>query len=235
MLLPNSNILYVQKVLNVAKIIGIPAVSFSDSVIKGMTDDTSIFILQKDNLPKFNNLSIGIDNISVLLNRLDLVVNQPNFSVDATVIETSDFKFVKTVELRTNSTKIGFTCSSPKAIKGPVIINDVLETEITLTPETVDVIRRGVKAMDGKFVTLMNNEKETFVEVSDINNDIFKYTFPSQLINVDPTNTSFAFRYAADLFLSTTKNSSNSLLKVGKRGILNTEIDQINVYMLPKV
>lgn len=231
----NTSIQYIRHILNIAKLLKIPAVSLSETLIKGTVEGASVFILQKENIPSFNKLTIGINNIPVFLNRLDLVLSQPNFSVECTTVNTEEMSFVRSFLFKTNSTKIGFTCTSPKTIKSITIINDAFETEIQISDEVIEILKKGVKAMDAKSITLLNNEKETFIEFLDINNDVFKFILPQKASSTSNTMESFAFRYPADIFLSVVQNSSNMLLKIGNRGTLNTEIDNVNVFMVPQV
>lgn len=237
MKIPQSNIDYIQNVVKTVQTVGMDKVAIESGVVRGVTDDKTVFILQTENVPTFEFGSIGISKLPVFQNRLNIVREQSNFSVEASSIKnTSEGSYVHTLTMRAAGIKVDFTCCNPKILMGVREFRDQMKVEIDLDPEIVKVLQRGINAMGGKMITIVNNEKETFFEVLDDSNDVFKYTLPTKCIplieNVDP---SFVFRYPADVILSLFKQNPEGSFRVGNRGILNVAVNNLNMYVMQRV
>lgn len=236
MKISQAHINYIQNVVGAAQVAGIESVSIEPNLVRGITDEKTVFILQTENVPNFDFGSVGINRMSIFQNRLGIVQSQPNFSVDCDIVDTSDGKFVKSVVFRSDVVKVDYKCANPKTILGVRKFNDVLKSEIQCTPEVVDLLQRGINAMKGEVITLVNNDKETFVEILDINNDVFKFTLPNQAELIDNNyDSTFAFRYPAKILLNLLKSNPDGVFRVGNRGILNVQVNSFNVYILPKI
>lgn len=232
-----SYINYLQNAVETALLVGIENIAIESGIVRGINSTNSVFILQTNNVPILeDNLFVGVNKLKVLQNRLSLIKEQPNFTTDLTIKNDVDIKYVGMFTFKSSNLKIDFRSGNPKLMRGPKKFNDTMKTRIELNKEIVNMIQRGITAMNGDTITIINNDKETFIEILDNNNDVFKYTLPHQAESLDKfLDPSFAFRYCAKTILTLFKHNPEGHFCVGDRGILAVEINGLNVYVMPKV
>lgn len=237
MKIPASDIEYIQNVIKTVQAVGIEKVAIEPGIVRGIDDDKTVFILQTENVPSMQFGSIGLVRLSVFQNRLNIVQEQPNFSVETNkVVETAEGSYIQSVTLKSSNLKIDYTCANPKIMLGVRKINDSMKAEIDLTPEVIKTIQRGVAAMSGEIITIINNNTETFIEILDKNKDVFKYALPHRAVSLNETlDPTFAFRYPADIVLSLFKLNQNGSFRIGNKGILNISVNNLNMYVMPRV
>lgn len=237
MKLTQSAIEYLHNVVKTVQSVGMESVAIEPGMVRGISSDHTVFILQTENVPNFECGSIGISKLPVFQNRLNIVREQPNFSVEvSSVRQTEHGQYAQSLTMKAAGIKVDFSCCNPKVLKGVAQFRDTFKVEVDLDPDVVKTIQRGVTAMGGKTITIVNNEKETFLEVVDDNNDVFKYTMPIKGVPlVTDVDQSFVFRYPADILLSLFKQNPEGSFKIGQRGLLNIAVNGLNLYVMQKV
>lgn len=222
----------------VARSLGITEIAIEDTgsenIIRGMADKgTPVLILDqiKDELD-FRDLAIR--DTTMFLNRVQLATHSDEdhkvtINVDSSSQSVSGFNF------KGKKFKMNFATGSSKAIRSPKKLNDVTVVKFVMNPETVDTINKATSAVVGEDMTLVSDGLQVSFEVKTSTKDTFTYTITDELEKVDGDNGEFVFSYPVKTLLLLVKNSDTKQFGIGKRGILNTTINHINVYLLPKV
>ena len=226
--LNQTAISYIETIVKNAKLVNIDSVIIETGFVRALAEDKTVFIFQDQNVPQLPFNSIGLNRLDVFISRLDTAKSCDGFSIKATVDDTGTF--VRSLTMKGKNVKIDYRCANPKTIVAPKKFNDILKTQVRLTPEAVMLMQRGQAAMRSDTITLISNEKGVSFELVDINADVFSHTFASSatsLIQQD-TNTHF-------LLLTLFKLNSDGCFNVGQKGILNVEINGLNIFVLPQV
>lgn len=234
MKLDENTIIYIQKVIKTAQLVGIDNVIIEPDHVRAIDDDKTVVLFQDENIPNLDIGSIGLNRISVFQSRLDIAKVQDNFSVDAV---TDDEKgFVRSLTMKAKGTKIEYRCANPSTIQAPRQINDVLKYKVPLTAEAVMMLQKGQAAMDAKTVTVVSNKDGVSFEIVDINNDIFSYTFSENVETLtDDSDINFANRYPIKTLIALFKQNPDGYFQIGQKGIMNVTVQGLNLFVLPQV
>lgn len=234
MKLTPEDITFIENVIRTAAIVNIDDIIIEPDRVRAIDENTTVVIIEEENVPDFDFNSIGLNRISVLLSRLAIAKDRDNFGIDAAMDDNNEF--VRTLNMTGKGTKIDFRCSNPNHIRAPKQIGDEMIARVQITKEIVDLMQKGIAAMGAEFVNLISNDEVTF-EFVDVNNDVYSQVIAEEAKPLNgSTTTKFAHKYPAKTLLSLFKNNPNGCFEVGgQKGMLSIKVNDLTFYVLPKV
>lgn len=229
-----QTITYIQNVVDAAKVLDIDSIIVEPDCVRGMDSNQTVVILQKDGVPDLPFGSVGINRIGVFYARLGVVKTQENFTIDAVSDDTGEF--VRSLTLKATGTKVDYRCANPTTIKAPRQVNDTVLFKVDMTAETIVMLDKGYRSMGVEEVTIVSKADGVVFEFTDINGDVFSHKFADtvEFVTDETDNSLFAHRYPVKTLLAIFKGSEGSFM-VGKKGILKTTLNGLDVFVLPKV
>lgn len=237
MILNDESLEFIQNAVNVAKLVNIDSILIEPGKIRALSDSRTVCLYQED-IPDFEFGSIGLTRISTFQSRLDIIRTQQDYKIEVNLDDKQN-KYVRSLNMISKSTKIGYLCANPVTLEAPTSINDQMKYKIPLVPNAIDLLQRGLMAMQTDIAAIVSDEDGVFFELTDVNNDVFRQQFaaPSEVetneINGDKK---FTAKYNARTLLAIFKEEPNEeAFWVGQRGVLRFPVHGINVYVLPKV
>lgn len=236
MILNTESLQFIQTAVNVAKLVGIDSIIIEPGRVRGISSNKAVSIFQ-ENAPEFEFGSIGLTRIVTFQSRLDIIRSQKDYVIEAIIDEESPF--VRSLVMRSNNMNIDYRCANPTAIQAPTVINDKMKYKIPLQADAVDLLQRGITAMQTDEVFIISNNKGVSFQLRDVNNDIFNHQFATPLqVETDMPEDSKEFnaRYSAKILLAIFKEEpEEETFFVGQKGVLRFPVHNINIFVLPKV
>jgi hypothetical protein len=228
-----ENMQYIINVVNTARLINIENIIIEPGLVRAIDESSTVVLHQDTNVPDMEFGSIGLTRTNVLTARYNIVKDQDNFKITASVNDGD--LYARSLNLTAGNTKVDYRCANPTQIKAPKQLNETMKYEIDINEDTVDMLQRGVAAMGTDIVSIISNKDVSF-ELIDVNNDVFKHTFAEEVICLtEDTDTRFAYRYPVKILLSLFKKYPSTKIQIGSKGILLAPIENVNVYILPQV
>lgn len=224
---------YIQTVVKTAKLVNIDKIIIEPNMVRAIADDNSVVILESKDVPELPFGSIGMNRLDVFVSRYELLRTQEKFSVEVDIDE--DAGCVRSIIMKAKGTKIDYRCAKPAGIKAPRQINDTLKHRVRLNADSVVLLQKASAAMSSpEHITLISNDGVT-LEMSDINNDVFKHTLMEKVETLTPdASGKFAHRYFVKTLLPLLKQNSDGYFDVGAKGILAFYVNNLTVYVLPQ-
>lgn len=228
-----NNIVFIQKVVKTAQLVGIDNIIIEPEFVRAIDDNKSVLILHSTDVPEMEFGSIGINRTSVFTSRLDLVSNQPKFNVSATVDTSS--KFARSLLMSASNIKVEYRCANPQTIQAPKQVNDVLKYKVSLNADAVALLQRAQLAMGADIVTIVGGEEGVSFELCDINDDTFSQVFTNTIeFLTDDTTPAFAHRYPIKVLQALFRHNPDGHFCIGQKGILSISVNGLTVYVLPR-
>jgi hypothetical protein len=225
---------YIQNAIKLAQLVGIEELIIEPGMVRGMDTARTVAIIQDSDVPELPCGALGITRLNVLNSRINVVGGMEDFNVDVTVKDGTTHAFSLT--LKAKGTKIDYRCGDPTLIQAKRKINDPLRYKVSITPEMVDLLNKGMSAMSATSVAIICNSEGVSFELVDNNNDIFKHVFAETVETVDgslmDTPPKFAYRYSAKLLLSVLKKEP-TYFEIGTVGLLKVVVDGLSVLLIP--
>ena len=111
----------------------------------------------------------------------------------------------------------------------------MLKHRVTLNADSVVLFQKASAAMSNpEYVTVISNDGVT-IEMSDINNDVFKHTLMEKVELLTPdASGKFAHRYFVKTLFPLLKQNSDGHFDVGAKGLLAFYVNNLTVYVLPQ-
>lgn len=234
MKLTPEDIAFIENVVHTASLAGIDNIIIEPDRVRAMDENQTVMILEEDNIPDFDFISMGINRIGVLVSRLNIAKERDNFGINVTMKDNDDF--VRSLVMTGKGTKIDYLCANPNHLKAPKQIKDESIARVQISKEVVELMQKGIAAMGAEFITLISNDEVTF-ELVDVNNDVFSHVIAdeAEAVNSSPT-TRFANKYPAKTLLALFKNNPNGYFEMGGiKGILSIKVNNLTFYVLPEV
>lgn len=232
--LTNETIKFLQTVVQTAKLVNIDNVIIEPNCVRAIDDDKTVVIYHNEDVPSLPFGSIGLNRINDFLTRLDIAKTQDNFSITANVDDTG--KFSRSLLMSGKGIKIDYRCAKPDSISAPRQINDnEMKVKVFLNSEAVILLQKGKSAMSSDVVSIISNNDEVSFEMVDVNNDVFKHTFSDNPITLSGNDNIFANRYPVDTLLALFKQNPETYFEIGKNGMLKINVNDLDIYVLPKV
>lgn len=234
MKLNSQLITYIKNVVRTAASVGIDGIIIEQSVVRAMDGDKTVVICQTDNIPVLPFSSIGINRISVFTDRLSLVENREGFEVIPQQSERDDQ--VISLNMKASGVKVDYRCANIAGIQAPKQINDVMKFRVPLNAEAVALLARGQTAMGADTVTILSNSSGVAFELVDTNSDVFSNIFTTNAEMVgDTTSVDFVNRYPVKTLLALFKQNPEGCFYIGQKGILKITVNDLDVFVLPRV
>ena len=235
--LSKETVEYIQKIVDTAQLVGIDEVVVEADSIRAVDENRTVVICHGDGLPNFEFGAIGLSRLSTFKSRLAIAEGQDGFKVEA---ETRDDDSVMSLKFKGKGTKIDYLCGRPSNIKAPRAVNEQFLTKFTLNETAVKMISKGQNAMGGAdTVTFIcdDNGEVKFEIVDTINKDVFEFVLDTVADGIDgEKDIAFVHRYPIKTLLAICKDESiDRMLYVGKKGILKAVVNNITVFVIPKV
>ena len=233
MKLDQGTITFLQTVVKTAQIVDIDNIIIEPDRVRAIDDDKTVVIFQDENVPGLPFGSIGLNRIKVFLSRLEIAKTQDKFTMNAIV--DGDDEFTKSITMSGKGIKIDYRCAKPETIQAPRQLNNEMKAKVFLNSEAVVLLQKGMAAMTAETVSIISNDGVSF-EMVDVNNDVFKHTFADNAIALlQDGDNKFAHRYPIKTLLALFKQNPESSFEVGKNGILKINVNELDVYVLPRV
>lgn len=229
MKIDQDSLSYIQNVVETAQLVGIDNVIIEPGKVRAINDDKSVVLFQETDVPDMLFNSVGLNRIGVFLNRLSVARTQDNFTVDVKTDDNNDF--ARSITMSAKGFKVDYRCANPKTVAAPKKINDEFVCSIDLTPQAVYMLQKGQSAMTADTVSLISNADGVTFEFVDINSDKFSHTFTESVSSDDP----FIYKYPIKILLPLFKYDSEGSFKIGRKGMLNIVVNNLNIFVLPQV
>jgi hypothetical protein len=146
---------------------GIDAIVIENGLASGLNNKNAVFISDND-IPSFGQ-KIGLSRLNLLRQRLDLLVNNPDVTIDAKESERGE---IVQLEIVAGKSKIQFRCTSTALIKAPKKLNDEPVAKIKVKKDQLQLVLNSIKVMGAKQITLsIKKDGKVFFDTADSNND----------------------------------------------------------------
>lgn len=232
MKLDKNTVAYIQTVVETAKLVGIDAIIIEPNLVRAIDDNNTVVINQNKDVPEMPFGSIGMNRLDVFTARYDVAKTQDNFTIEAEVDDGS--QFARQIIMKAKGMKIDYRCANPAAIKAPKQVNDVLKYRVPVTTECVVNLHKAQSAMKAEVVSIISDAGVSF-ELSDLNNDVFKYQFADKVEVLTDGNGKFAHRYPVKTLLPLLKQNTTGFFEIGAKGIAAFQLNGLKVFVLPQV
>lgn len=218
---------YIRNVVETGQMVGIDDIIIETGKVRAMNEEKSVVLFQDENVPDMP-FNVGLNRINVFLSRLEVARTQENFAVS--VLTDDNDEFARSFTMTGKGFKVDYRCANPKTIRAPKAIADELVHEIQLTPQAVYMLQKGQSAMGSDMVSLICNEEGISFEFVDANDDKFTHRFTSE-----GSSETFTYKYPIKILLPLFKHDAESTFKIGRKGMLNIVVNNLNIFVLPQV
>lgn len=235
---------YLETVINVADSIGIDSVIIEPSRVRGMSEDSEIFILHTTSVPALECNAVGINRISEFRNRYNMVKgDKSTFDVTTHSITLEDsatpYEFARLINMQGNRINVDYRCSNPITIRSPKKLVDNTEYyQITDVSSWIDLLSRGLTAMGENLVTFRLENNILSFHLTDSTNDSLDFVIleDASSIMLDPESpTEFEFSYHAKALINILKKMTGNSVAITSQGMLKSDVSNLDVYIKPVV
>ncbi len=227
MKLDTDTLNYIRNVVETGQMVGIDDVIIEDGAVRAMNEEKSVVIFQEENVPDVG-FNVGLNRVNVLLNRLEVARTQENFAVDVVMDDNKDF--ARSFTMTGKGFKVDYRCANPKGLSAPKKVNDEMVHKIDLTPQAVYMLQKGQTAMGSDMVSLICNQDGVTFQYTDTNDDKFSHTFTT-----DGSEENFTYKYPIKIVLPLFKHDVENSFIIGRKGMLNIVVNNLNIFVLPQV
>lgn len=230
---------YIENVVATAKLLGIDNIIVEPDRVRAMDDDTSVVMLQTDNVPIMPFGSLGLNRLGLFSSRYDIAKSADKFEliVDVAGVDTAA-PYARALTMKAKGIKIDYRCANPATIRAPkAFANDVIKYRARMHPEAVVYMMKGSSAMDSAEVSLIGTKDSVSFEMIDVNSDKMSYVFGDLVENVQPNDSSepkFSHRYPVKLLQTLFKPNSDSYFYITARGMLKIPVNGLDIYVLAR-
>ena len=240
MKLSQDSIKKLELLLQSAAYVSIDKLIIAKDSIRGIDDKKSVALITNQNVPDFGDYEVGLNRLPVLADRLGLVKNDENCSVD--VVESAQRPGeVQSLTLSSPTVKVQYRCSSAEAIRGvPKSINDTIFWLVSVDPTKVPTIVQAAGAMAADRLIVTGKQDGVYFEFVDSNNDTFsmKISDTAEWVPTDVDQkplqfvTSYPIKSCLPLIRAASKDGAVQLL-FGERGIMSIDVNGYTFMVLP--
>lgn len=245
----NDEMLFIQKAIKAAKLLGINNIIIEPGKVRGANEGGAVFLYQNTGIPSMSFGSIGLNRINEFNARLELAKSQEKFEADVTTIVGNDNTigfdvydknihktepmWVKVLTMTGKGTKIEYRCANPKTIIAPRKMGGIIQYSLSIIPEVITMLQKGKVAMKGDSVSLISENGIVSLSISDINGDILQYQFTEDAIEVNGNDVNFSFKYNIDVVLSVFKSNPLNTIKLTTKGTIIFDCEGLGLYITP--
>jgi hypothetical protein len=242
MKLSKENIEQLDSLVHTALIAGIKKIIINEGVIRGIDEKQTTVIISESNVPDMfgkDGKQIGINRIDQLAARLNLLKNQGEINIDATL--ATNQADVMMLDLSAGKTKAQFRCASIEAVKGvpKTIVGETKAWEFNIKPTLIPTLTQAISAMGSETVTIASKDGQTVsFECVDANKDVFTTDSDEPPVYVGLNDvSSFCQKYPAKTFLILIKEGLKNLeslkLSIGENKVLTLKVNGFDFSLLP--
>lgn len=178
--------------------------------------------------------SIGLNRLPVFQQRVNIVKDMENITIDAELDNDQD---VRSLKFKGKGLTVSYRCAKKETISAPKSLSENFFRQVMFSEEAMTMLSKGQNAMKADVFTLISDDKGVRFEILDSNSDVFTYQFADKidLKNVDTSQT-FVYRYPIKVFLPILKYAGHSAtdLQIGEKGVLKMVINGLDVMILPR-
>jgi hypothetical protein len=208
------------------------------SGLRAKQDETAVYLIEPGDYSFLEFDSFYITRVSALFSRIKMFETTKmdyNMFIDTKELDNGD-KIVTTLVLKSDSTKASFGCCTlPQKARMPKKVNDPTLVDFTVDKKSIDVLKRGVSAMGGEFVTLYNDGDKIYAKVRDIEGDTLTHTISEDynisLPDVDDFSFEYEFKVAIPLLWESAREHEEFRIRLTRRGIMGLNINGLNMYI----
>ena len=235
MVIDQESLIYINKVANLAKSIGIEELIIEPGKVRAIDADRSIFILHTDNVPDMSFGTIGLSRLDIFQTRLNIAKTFSNCTIEAT-IANDDKPFVRSITMKAKGFKVDFRCANPQTIQAPKAYKGDKMFDFSVSPTIIDILTKGASAMKSDTVLLKGKDGIVEFEIEDINGDIFAYSMSDNLlVSSDSLQTGFSYRYPIKSLTQILKQDKPNIdISISSKGILNLQSSDLDLYLFPR-
>ena len=227
MKLDTDTLNFIKNVVETGQMVGIDNVIIEANKVRAINDEKSVVLFQEENVPDMN-FNVGLNRVAVFLNRLEVARTQENFAVEVKTDDSAEF--ARSFTMTGKGFKVDYRCANPKTIAAPKKVNDEMLHEIELTPQAVYMLQKGQTAMGADVVSLICNGEGITFEFVDGNDDKFSHKFTSE-----GSSETFTYKYPIKILLPLFKHDAENKIRIGRKGMLNVVVNNLNIFVLPQV
>lgn len=220
---------FISNAVQTASNIGIDIIIIEDSMVRGIKDDQTVFMLQKENIPSLEFTCLAINRVDVFLSRLEMASTSGSFEFH--VEPHSKMDYIANITFKGKGIKIDYKCGNPSIHKTPKNVRFIeTECEINCYPELLNTIQKSASAMGSDILSISGNGEKVVVDVSDTNHDTLTYDIPDTEIIKHGT---FTYKHKIKTLLPLLKKQKEGKIKIHEKGFISLIINGFNVYVRP--
>jgi len=238
MKIDTESVSFIKTVVKTAQLVGIDNIIIEEEGVRAIDDNQTVVLFQKENIPELSFGSIGLNRISVFTSRLALAESRDNFQMDS---QDDGNGQIVSLTMKGSGVKIDYRCANPTTIRAPKQLHDTMQVRVKINPEAVMLLVKASAAMpqmSGKLevVTLASDKDGVSFELADSTNDVFSHKFTDHAESlIDGDSTKFVHRYPLKTLISLFKENPEGHFDIGQKGILNVNINGLDIFVLPRV
>lgn len=243
-ILTDESLAQLTNLLSIAAAVNIENLIIEPTIIRGADEERTVIILSDKNIPDFGNKSVGINRLSTLATRLNLVSGTEGFGASAEASTRVGSEEIQNITVFNKTTRIEYRTASPSAVKGTPkqnTLQDVPVYAFAITTETIQLLGKGASAMGAKTVVVSaRNSNAVELNILDDTNDMFSTTVDTNITNLQNEDKySFSYKYPLKPFLTLAKHAASAMdgvavISIGQKGLINIESSGVLFYIIPK-
>lgn len=239
MRLDKQTLTYIENIVTTAKMLGIDNIILEPDRIRAMDDDSSVVLLQVDDVPTFPFVSLGLNRLNLFSSRYDMAQTGDNFEVTVEVADSDKPNpYARSLVMKAKGIKVDYRCANPATIRAPkAFTNDAVKFKARMHPEAVVYMMKGAAAMKTEEISLIGRKDSISFEMMDDNSDKLSYVFGDSIEHVTSSDTSdpqFTHRYPVKLLQTLFKANSDSYFYITSRGLLKIPVNGLDIYVLAR-
>ena len=204
-----------------------------------MCTNAEIFILQEKDVPDFPFGSIAFNRIAVFkLRHAAVKALSPTYEVvqHTTEFEGKPMLYVRSINMASKRVKVDFRCANPITIKSPKAVLQPILYVIPHISVWLDTLIKGFQAMGEDLVTFSQDGADLSIILRDKNNDEFKINILDDAgLSTTGSDNDFSFNFHAKILINTLKRVKIDSLNLTEGGMIQTVVNNLNVYIKPVV
>lgn len=234
MKLNTDSVNYLINLTTSASVASIDRLVIEKSCVLGKDEERTKALFEEKNILGVDILPIGLNRVSILNSRLNMVKNLGDISIE--LINDEGKQITRSLLITNKKLKIEHRCTNPDLLfdkTKPRKINDRTVDKINFDNETIAVLQQGKVAMETKTVVFERNMGKVAMKLVNINGDEFIYQLPST--SQEESQPDFTVKYPIDTLLPFLKHIKGAgFFNLGEKGSLNILINNFNFYVSPQ-
>lgn len=239
MRLTTDSIHLLDKLVTTALVAGLKKLIIEPGKIRGIDEKQTVALISTDNVPDLDGKQVGINRITELSARINLVKGEGDLLIEAT--EGANKLDISLLDLNVGKTKAQFRCASVEAVKGvPKNITDKLVWVINVDSKMLPILGQAVSAMTADAITIASRDGQTVsFECVDSNKDVFTTDAEEapKWVGQGTPATSFCQKFPQKTLLALLKEASKTTdpvpLSMGEQGILSLKVNGFSFFIIP--